>query len=218
MTARPVVSDAAERLYDRLRPYHDGDDEGGWVLLHKCEAAARILARPNQALRHDDTGSGARRMLDPDRAPAWALPWLAQFAGIPYLPAELTEAQRRDLIAHAPGMRRGTPAALIAAVQQVLTGTRTVRLVERHEGDAYNVLVITLGSETAGLFPGEAFPSASTLPGPGANVLAPILSQKPAGLRITHLINPQPVIDEATLAIDDVDPAVTIDNVQPGDV
>lgn len=190
MTARPVVSDAAERLYDNLRPYHAGDDEAGWPLLRKCEATARILARPNEALRHDDIGSGARRMLAPYRAPAWALPWLAQFAGIPALPLGLTEAQQRDYIANAPGMRRGRPAAMIAAAQRYLTGNKTVEFLERSDptnpgADApYHLTVYTYAAETPD----------------GAQVLAALLEQKPAGIVMHYDVLPGWTIGEMEAA------------------
>lgn len=135
--ARPVVSDAADRLYDSppLRPYrHGGGDDNGWVLLHICEAAARTVQKATEALRHDDIGSGWRRLLDPDRCPSWALNWLAQHAGLDRFPPDLSDQQKRDLIRDAPRLRRGTAPMIRAAAAAFLTGTKTVIFVQRHGG------------------------------------------------------------------------------------
>ena len=89
----PVVSQAAERIYESLVPYQK-DDAETWLLLHLCEATARTLQKPTDVLRHDETGSGWRRALDPARCPAWLLPWLAQWAGVENVTG-LTEEQQR---------------------------------------------------------------------------------------------------------------------------
>lgn len=167
--SRPVVSAAGERMYVALAAYAGEDEANGWALLHRCEAMARMLAKPNDVLRADETGSGWRRTRDPDRAAAWVLPWLAQHVGIDDLPVGLAEADQRTLIRDAPGMRRGTPGVMIAAAQRHLTGNRTVILVER-DGGAYQLSVVTRTDET---------------PDPDA-VLAAIISQKPAGIILSY--------------------------------
>lgn len=135
--ARPVVSDAADRVYDSpaLRPYRHGDgDDNGWILLHMCEAAVRTLRKAEDALRHDDQGSGWRRMLDPDRCPAWALDWLRQHVGLDRFPPDFTEQQKRDMIRDSPRFRRGTVPMIVKAAGLHLTGTKTVYLSPRHGG------------------------------------------------------------------------------------
>lgn len=165
----PVVSDAAERIYGELVPYQDGDDDA-WLLLHLCEAAARTLRKPTELLRHDETGSGWRRALDPARCPAWLLPWLAQWSGTRNI-KRLTEAQQRAIIADAPGLRRGTLGALTAATKLHLTGTQNVGIIER-DGGAYRISIVTQIDET---------------PDPDATY-RDILSQLPAGLVLTHAV------------------------------
>jgi hypothetical protein len=183
----PTVSATAERMYDALRGYQQGDEDAGWPLLHLCEAAARTLARPAAALRYDDAGSGWRRNLDPTRAPDWMLGWLAQFAGIPSLTG-LSVAQQRALIRDAPGMRRGTTAAIIAAPKPYLTGGQRVRLVERTP-TAYRFVVITYATET---------------PDPDA-AQAALAAQKPVGLIMTYRIDAGWSIDEMETAEPDLD-------------
>lgn len=65
---------------------------------------------------------------------------------------------------------RGTPAAMVAAAQEELIGAKRVVLRERFTGDAYLINVVTFTNET---------PDA-------AKVLAKLLSQKPAGIVLTH--------------------------------
>lgn len=177
--SRPVVSEAAERLYERLRPYQQGDgDENGWVLLHLCEAAARTIANVTAAIRHDEAGSGWRRAYDPDRAPEFMLEWLEQHVGTT-TPVGATEAQRRELIRDAPNWRRGTSGAMIAGGRQYLTGTRLLELFERTDGHAYRIGAASRTSET---------------PDPD-RVLAALLEQKPAGLILNYVVT-----DEWTVA------------------
>lgn len=172
--SRPVVSDAAERAYAALHPYHgtpEQEEASGWLLLHFCEAAARTRAKTTEALVFDDAGSGQRRMLSVDRAPGYALEWLAQFTGLRQIPPGLTESQTRQLIRNAPGLRRGTLDAIAGAAGLFLTGDRRVRVKER-DGSAWRMTVITYQSQT---------------PNPAATEAA-IRSQKPIGIVLTYLV------------------------------
>lgn len=164
----PVVSQAAERIYESLVPYQKDDSET-WLLLHLCEATARTLQKPTDVLRHDETGSGWRRALDPARCPAWLLPWLAQWAGVENVTG-LTEEQQRTIVADAPGLRRGTLGALTAATKLHLTGTANVGILER-DGGAYRISILTQVDET---------------PDPAATY-NDILSQLPAGLVLNYV-------------------------------
>lgn len=186
-----LVDAAAARIYGALRAYHDPDGDDT-VLLAMCAAAAAMIARPIDALRSDDTGTGGRRMYDPDRAPAWALEWLSQQVGLDELPSFLSEAEQRALIRDAPGMRRGTPAAMIAAVQPYLTGSGSVIFVER-DGGPYKLTVVTRTSET---------------PDPDA-ALAALMNAKPAGIDLTYVISDLEVWSEAVNTWDTVDTGLT---------
>lgn len=186
-----LVDACAARIYDALKPYQDTDGDDT-VLLGMCAAAAAVLARPVEALRHDEFGTGGRRMHDPDRAPAWALPWLAQHVSIATLPSSLTEAQQRAMIRDAPGMRRGTPASMVAAAAPYLTGNKTVVLIER-DGGPYKLTVVTRTSET---------PDSTT-------VLNALTAAKPAGIDLTYTVADGQVWDEVTTHWDDVPAGVT---------
>lgn len=161
-----------DRLYDSVAALHATDGSADTALHALLEAGARTVEKPNDALRYDDTGSGARRMHDPDRCPEWALPWLSQYAGIREIPAGLSTAETRALIRDAPGQRRGTPGAIIAAIKPTLTGTKTVFRLPRYEGDPDVVAYITHADET---------------PDPDGT-LAAILTQKPWGLLLVYSV------------------------------
>lgn len=149
---RPVVSDAAERLYEGMRPYHEGlnehlDEQTGWTLLLLCEAYATILARANDWLREDDLGSGRRRALDPDRCPSWALrPFLAPLAGV-RIPVGAADDQVRELIKERPGRRAGSLPYIVAAVKAQLDGTQWVYTITNH-GEIGRTTIATRADET----------------------------------------------------------------------
>jgi len=142
-----MVSDAAWRLYDRLRPWQDGDEDGGWVLLRLCEARAQAAAKSTDALRHDDNGSGWRRFLDPLRTPAWALPWLAQWVGSPTL-VGLNETDQRTVVVTAPNLRRGTRPAMELLIRLYLADPSAQFDIVERDGSAYRFAVHTYTSTT----------------------------------------------------------------------
>jgi hypothetical protein len=136
-----VVQETAARLDERLAPY--GEDA---VRLAYMTAIAMLFKRSEEALRWDERGSGWRRLLDPSRTPDWFLPWLAMLVGSPKL-AGLTPAQQRQVVRDAPTLKRGTPAALMAAARLQMPEGTLVRVIER-DGGAYKITVQTHPSET----------------------------------------------------------------------
>lgn len=95
---------------------------------------------------------GWSSLLDLNRVPDKALPWLAQFIGVS-IPGGLTPADQRIRIQNTDGWKRGTPAAIAGAPLPYLTGTKTVILRERDPAaspndPAYGLTVITRTSET----------------------------------------------------------------------
>lgn len=84
-----------------------------------------------ELLAFDDAfGEGWEILFDPDRCPANALPYLAQYVG-ERLPAGLSVPLQREWIKDAPNQRRGTPRAIFLAAQRRLTGSRLVAWKER---------------------------------------------------------------------------------------
>jgi hypothetical protein len=163
----------AEELYDALGPMTAGDESTGYALRTFCEIlcqSAGLEALYDLLRDRDDGTPGWGILFDVDSCPAELLPFLGQFVGVALPPAWDADGQR-DAIRNHVGWRRGTPAAMTRAVQEVLTGTKTVVLHERYGGDAYRLAVETLTAET---------------PDPDA-VIAAALTQKPIGIQIVPL-------------------------------
>jgi hypothetical protein len=163
------MTNIGQELYERLGPWYRRDlDIPTHPLLDLAEACIGGLQALEDLIRDDDDGPGWSKIMDPDRAPREWLPWLAQFNGR-RIPQGLTEQAERDYIKGVGQTHMGTPAAIVAAAQQRLTGTRTVFLSER-SGSAYRFQVATVTSET---------------PDPVATE-KDIRAEKPAGLVMTY--------------------------------
>jgi hypothetical protein len=93
-----------------------------------------------------DDGPGWSILLDVDRCPVAALPYLAQYVG-ERLPVGLTELEQRQWIKDAPNQRRGTPLGIVAAARRFLTGSGLVTLIER-DGGPDKLTVVTYTAET----------------------------------------------------------------------
>jgi hypothetical protein len=118
----PVLDGFAARLYAATAPLSptDGDNDG-WPLAWFCAGLAEVL-RPYEDLTAPtalDRDSLAR-LLDPDAAPAWALPWLAMATGTK-LQTGLSELASREAIKQTPGQDRGTVPAIIGAARRHTT-------------------------------------------------------------------------------------------------
>lgn len=173
MTPQPTLKSFAQRLYDSVQPVADEDVNHGWALLLYCSALGSMFQIMEDYGRDQVVGSklapGWSQILDPSRAPTAALPWLGQFVGV-HVTAGLSDEAMRLQVTGVGGWQRGTPAAMIAAAQATLTGTKSVTVIERN-GSPYNITVITKTSET---------------PNPAATRAA-LISQKVAGLTLDYV-------------------------------
>lgn len=183
----PVMSTAGQELYDALFQLADDDEANGWALAHVCNAIGEMRQRAMDLFEDRDGFPGWSQLFDVERCPGYALPFLAQVAGTK-VTVGASEEQQRDEVRRRAGQARGRPASLISAVQATLTGDKTVRLVERAGGSAWQVVVVTRTSETPD--------SAATL--------AAALSQKPGGIVLTLVVSDDPIWFEATLTYADV--------------
>lgn len=166
---RPTVSDLAEQLYDELGVTQPADEQLDWPFLIFLAGIAAGFGQLSDIVRDTDDGPGWSILLDPERCPTFALPWLAQFAGIK-LTAGLTDDEHRDEIMHPPSFARGTKLAMRESGARYLTGTKYVGVFEREESDPYQIEVVTRVAET-----------------PDADVVeAALRAQKPAGLILTY--------------------------------
>jgi len=169
----------AGRLYAMLEPLAEQDPVAGWSLLILCNSIGVMYELVEEWVRDTPDGPGWSLLLDLDRCPDEALPWLAQFAGVRVLPGS-SPADMRARIASTDGFKRGTRAAMVGAAAATLTGAKTVLFVER-SGDtavkpeyAYYIDVTTYASQT---------------PDPTATLNA-LLAQKPGGLVLRYQTTP----------------------------
>lgn len=163
----------ADSIADEFQgPLETGDPSG--LLAALLMVVASAFDTVADLARDTDGGPpGYAGLFDPDTCPAAFLPFLGQFVGVEMLPG-LTEAQQRLRIKQTDGAKRGTPGAIVGAARQFLDDgsgsgeNATVYLNERVSGNAYQLRVATLTSET---------------PDPDAVVRA-LLEQKPGGIKL----------------------------------
>jgi hypothetical protein len=147
---KPDASPAALELWEALAPaFTANDEQTDYLSLRVCMAiTAGSLDRLHSYLIDDITNLPAwAPLLDPEKAPAEALPWLAQFSGAVLTP-EMTEAARRAAIQTPEAFSRGRLASLEAVARRRLTGTKTVLVTERYTGNAWRLRIETLAEET----------------------------------------------------------------------
>lgn len=170
-------------LYDRLAPLAYADDENDNALRHLCDALGTTHA-PVHDIVSPDEGVPWSPLLDPDRAPAAYLPWLAQIVG-ERVPGGETEAAARARIKTPQGVKRGKLTSLIDAAKRTLTGSQFVQVLER-TGSAYTLSVVTLTGET---------PDA-------AQTNRDLQAAKPAGLILTHVATNVTIVDQLAGTVD----------------
>jgi hypothetical protein len=159
----------AERMYVALAPLAQSDPEQAWSLLTYMNAIGVMFQLLDDLLRDSPEGPGWSSLMDLNRCPPEALPWLGQFVGV-RMPASYTPDQQRARIVATDGWKRGTVDAIKGAASATLTGNKTVFLHERAYNDAYRLQVTTYDSQT---------------PDPSATQAA-IVSQKPAGIVLDY--------------------------------
>lgn len=122
-----------------------------------------------------DYTPGYGTIFDIDNCPTADLPYLGQFVGV-QLPTSVDDATARALIRAEAGINRGTVASIISAVQRNLTGTQSVILRERTDGngnpDAYQIMVSLKTSEVASL----------------AAIQQAVNQVKPAGVVVNYIV------------------------------
>lgn len=184
MTVVPSSGTVGDRLYEQAAPLAYADEANGYALAHVAAAIGAMWQDVYDLVSDSDNGPGWSSLVDIDRVPAIALPWLAQLAGVRLL-IGASEAVQRAQVAAADGRNRGTVAAIVAAGQLTLTGMKIVNVTER-SGSAYRLTITTRPSET---------------PDPTATLKA-LMAAKPAGLLLTYSATDFPIIDEGTRTID----------------
>lgn len=164
----------AERLYVALAPVASQDPSVGWALLIYCNAIGQMYQLLDDLMRDSPEGPGWSGLMDLERCPDVALPWLGQFVGA-RIPIGLSDADQRAWVAGTSGWKRGTAASMIEGARATLTGSQRLIFRERDGaawGDpqkpevAYHLTAYSYATET---------------PDP-ALTLSALLAQKPGGI------------------------------------
>lgn len=143
----------------------------GELLLYVLDALAFTI--DDTDARATLTPGGWAAVWDLDTTPDPA--WLGRTLGS-YVPAGLAAEQARDYVRNRAYWRRGTPAAIQAAVRVLLSGGQRVILTER-DGSPWHLSVSVYSSE---LLPGVDVD----------DITAAVLSQKPIGLTYSiHILS-----------------------------
>lgn len=159
-----------ERLYSSLEPLNGEDAAGGYGTAKLVHAIAEMFQEADTLGGDADEGPGWTSILDTARIEAKGLPWLGQLVGVTSDDLRpLSTADQRALILDRPKFKRGTPLAIVTALQATLTGAKTVLMRERYPSE-WKLSIRTISAQT----PDEALS------------LAAILSQKPAGITLDY--------------------------------
>lgn len=168
---RPEASAAAEELYEALEPaFTQGDEDRDWISLKIVMAVVAGRVDLLRIYLVDDILNlpAWAVVFDPERAPAEALPYLAQYSGALLTP-EMEEAARRNAIQTPEAFSRGQLASLEAVAKRRLTGTKAVIVTERYTSNAWRLRIETIEAET---------------PDPAGTVADIVRFQKPIGIRL----------------------------------
>jgi hypothetical protein len=147
---RPEASPAAEEIYSALEPaFSQADPDNDFTTLRMCMAiVAGKIDLLWEYLIDDVTNLPAFAiLLDPERCPESALPWLSQFSGADLTP-EMTEEARRLAIQTPEAFSRGRLKSVEAVAKRRLTGTKAIVVTERYSGSAWRLRIETIEAET----------------------------------------------------------------------
>jgi hypothetical protein len=140
------MSQFGQDLYATLTPLAVGDDQRGFPVAILCGAFGEMFKDVEQVARAQPGREPYQQAFDINAAPTWLYPWLGQVVGVRDINGLSPALQKAKIIAEA-GFYRGSVAALQAAIAATLTGTQTVRVVERTP-DAWSLSAVTNPSET----------------------------------------------------------------------
>jgi hypothetical protein len=144
------LTDTGERLYGALEPLAIKDEENGFVLAKLCAGLAAMVDPIAEVVRdqEDETPGWAILFQIATKAPVRWLEWVAQFVGVKLTGAPSVEVER-SWIETPIGFQRCSEAALRAAVQATLTGTKTIYVQRFYNKEAFQVHVTVLTAECA---------------------------------------------------------------------
>lgn len=198
MSPMPIMGSVGAEMYDANEALAYADLDNDYVFAVLCEAIGRMWQPIADLVEERDGRPGWAVLVDVETTPDDALPWLAQIPGVQLTRAAVAADQREELRRRS-GEARCRPESMRAAGAATLTGTQSVRILER-TSSAWTLTVITRTAET---------PDA-------AATLAALMSQKVGGDVLTHVVADAPLIDEGTRTINAA--ASTIDAATLADI
>ena len=149
MSEPPLSTVVGEDLYDAVAPLTGDDESLNWPLAIYCDANGLMLDEEARLVRSDDAGNdGWSAFADPQRCPDSYLFTLAQWAGVRYPRRMATDDLRALIGPRAPGLWRGTKAAITEAVQRYLTPGGSLYFEERADGNPYLLRIYTYTYDT----------------------------------------------------------------------
>lgn len=157
----PDVAADTLRAYAALGPipslvdqYGRADADLNWPLLRWLDGTGQLLQRVDDLARTDPaTGApGWSLLLDVDRCPTFALPWLAQLVGVRFDLTQNTDATQRQAIRDEQGFRRGSVPTVQAAVNKYLQPGTTAIIVERDTSPYHFRVIVDTATIAGGTF------------------------------------------------------------------
>lgn len=146
MSPAPAIPAVSETWYQELAVAQPRDADRGYPLLILLGAFGAAFGPLHDLVRDSDDGVGWSALWDPDRCPAWALPWAAMTLGVE-LPPGSSEAEQRALLADPPQFKRCTRSAFEDAITATLDAPEQLTVYER-EGTPRRVVAITYTPQT----------------------------------------------------------------------
>jgi hypothetical protein len=142
----PTLTSFAQALYDELEPLTYDEPDYGYALAKFCAAVAVPYDEMWEILVEGDVPWGPA--VDLDLTPSDFLDWLGRFKGVAGV-VGLADSSKRARIRSAEGFSRGTVTAMVTQAKTFLSGANpTVLVSERYGGNAYQIKLQTLDSET----------------------------------------------------------------------
>lgn len=142
MTAADTI-----KLWGFLPPFaQENDAQTSYQFLRWLDGSGQQQQILDNLLRDGPSGqAGWSIILDVARCPTYALPWLGQFVGVRFTPAQLESDSAMRAAIVAPGnFARGTVAALNAAIAPYLLPNGYITVIERFNGttaDPYAIYI-----------------------------------------------------------------------------
>lgn len=184
-------------LFDSLVPFVTEQDEAlGSPLYNYIDSFGQLIQFVDDLIRDDCEGPGWSIVLDVDRCPTVALPWLGQWVGV-RVPPGLDDRTMRNMIRAEQGFHRGTRERIITAVKAFLLPPADVFINER-DTDPYHFGVIIRANQLIGGTYADlstAYPLYSNLTAAFSTyaqytssingIMATLAALKPAGLQYT---------------------------------